>query len=116
MVGVNVIAADTDEEAKRLATSQQLQFLSLIRGTPGKLKPPVDNMDELWQPHEREALLSKFNFGAIGGKAAVEARMNEILKDTMADELIVTSQIYDHKARLRSFEIIAEAGNLHPTA
>ncbi|MBM7568427.1 LLM class flavin-dependent oxidoreductase [Paenibacillus sacheonensis] len=112
MVGVNIVAADTDEEAKRLATSQQQQFLSLIRGRPGKLRPPVDNMDDLWQPHEREALESKFNFGITGSKAAVESRLQEILRDTMADELIVTSQIYDHEARMRSFALIAEAGSL----
>ncbi|SFI76640.1 luciferase family oxidoreductase, group 1 [Paenibacillus sp. UNC496MF] len=112
MIGVNIVAADTDEEAQFLATSQQQQFLSLIRGRPGKLKPPVADMDALWQPHEREALRSKFQFGVIGAKAAVENRLQEILGDTMADELIVTSQIYDHQARLRSFEIIAEAGGL----
>lgn len=114
MVGVNIIAADTDAEAERLATSQQQQFLSLVRGRPGKLKPPVDNMDELWQPHERDALLSKFNFGVAGDQSKVEARLQKILQDTMADEIIVTSQIYDHGARMRSLEIIAEAGKLQP--
>ncbi|QHT59108.1 LLM class flavin-dependent oxidoreductase [Paenibacillus lycopersici] len=112
MIGVNIVAADTDEEAKRLATSQQQQFLSLIRGRPGKLKPPVDNMDDLWQPHERDALQSKFQFGVAGSRATVQARLQQIIADTMADELIVTSQIYDHQARLHSYEIIAEAGNI----
>lgn len=112
MIGVNIVAADTDEEAKRLATSQQQQFLSLIRGRPGKLKPPVDNMDDLWQPHERDALQSKFQFGVAGSRATVQARLQQIIADTMADELIVTSQIYDHQARQHSYEIIAEAGNI----
>lgn len=112
MVGVNIVAADTDEEARFLATSQQQQFLSLIRGRPGKLKPPIDNMDELWQPHERDALQSKFKYAIAGSKSTVEARLQEILRETMADELIVTSQIYDHAARLRSYEILAEAAGL----
>ncbi|REE86413.1 luciferase family oxidoreductase group 1 [Paenibacillus taihuensis] len=112
MVGVNIVAAETDEEARFLATSQQQQFLSLIRGRPGKLKPPIDNMDELWQPHERDALQSKFKYAIAGSKSTVEARLQEILREPMADELIVTSQIYDHAARLRSYEILAEAAGL----
>ncbi|AZN39344.1 LLM class flavin-dependent oxidoreductase [Paenibacillus albus] len=112
MVGVNIVAAETDEEARFLATSQQQQFLSLIRGRPGKLKPPIDNMDELWMPHERDALQSKFKYSIAGSKSTVEARLQEILRETMADELIVTSQIYDHATRLRSYEIIAEAAGL----
>ncbi|WP_308637550.1 LLM class flavin-dependent oxidoreductase [Paenibacillus silvisoli] len=112
MIGINIVAADTDEEARYLATSQQQQFLSLIRGNPGKLKPPIDDMDELWLPHEREALQSKFKYAIAGSKAAIAARLQEIRSETMADELIVTSQIYDHAARLRSYELLAEAAGL----
>ncbi|SEO37563.1 LLM class flavin-dependent oxidoreductase [Paenibacillus sp. OV219] len=112
MIGVNIVAADTDAAARYLATSQQQQFLSLIRGHPGKLKPPIDNMDELWMPHERDALQSKFKYAIAGSKSTVEARLQEILHETMADELIVTSQIYDHETRLRSYEIVAEAAGM----
>ncbi|SFT20878.1 LLM class flavin-dependent oxidoreductase [Paenibacillus sp. BC26] len=116
MIGINIVAADTDEEASFLSTSQQQQFLSLIRGRPGKLKPPIDNMDELWMSHERDALQSKFKYAITGNKATVAARLREILSETMVDELIVTSQIYDHAARLRSYEIVAEAAGLEGSA
>ncbi|SDX31844.1 LLM class flavin-dependent oxidoreductase [Paenibacillus sp. CF384] len=116
MIGINIVAADTDEEASFLSTSQQQQFLSLIRGRPGKLKPPIDNMDELWMAHERDALQSKFKYAITGNKATVAARLREILSETMVDELIVTSQIYDHTARLRSYEIVAEAAGLEGSA
>ncbi|BBH22872.1 alkane 1-monooxygenase [Paenibacillus baekrokdamisoli] len=114
MVGINVIAAETGEEARRLVTSLQQQFLNLIRGNPGKLNPPVDNMDDLWAPHERAALESKFSYSVAGNKAEVQDKLQAILKETQADELIATAQIFDHQARLRSYEILAEAANLQP--
>ncbi|WP_219835122.1 LLM class flavin-dependent oxidoreductase [Paenibacillus sp. R14(2021)] len=112
MIGMNIVGAETDEEAARLATSQQLQFLNLVRGRPGKLQPPVDSMEGIWHPHEREALQSKLQFSIAGTKAKIASRLQEILQETMADEVIVHSQVYDHQARLHSYEIIAEAANL----
>uniref|UniRef100_UPI000470CE83 LLM class flavin-dependent oxidoreductase n=1 Tax=Paenibacillus forsythiae TaxID=365616 RepID=UPI000470CE83 len=109
MVGLSAVAADTDAEARRLATSSQQQALSLIRGRPGKLKPPADSMDELWSPQEQALVLGRQQYAVIGDKAAVRERMQQILEETQADEWIVTSQIYDHAARLRSYELFAEA-------
>ncbi|WP_156130628.1 LLM class flavin-dependent oxidoreductase [Paenibacillus durus] len=109
MVGLSAVAADTASEARRLATSSQQQALSLIRGRPSKLKPPVDSMDELWSPQEQSLVLGRQQYAIIGDKAAIQERMQQILEETQADEWIVTSQIYDHAARLRSYEILAEA-------
>jgi len=109
MVGVSVTAADTEREAKRLATSQQQAFLNMIRGRFGQLPPPVDSMDGLWSPYEEAALLRQFGFAVIGDKEQVKNRLQAIIADTGADELIIASQIYDHQARLRSYELIAEA-------
>ncbi len=108
MVGVNVFAADTDAEARRLSTSLQQQFVSLRRGTPGQLPPPVDDMDELWSPMEREGVAQALAYSAIGTPETVERALQAIIDQTGADELMLTAQIYDHTARLRSFQIAAE--------
>ncbi|BCG61537.1 LLM class flavin-dependent oxidoreductase [Paenibacillus sp. URB8-2] len=108
MVGLSAVAADSSEEARRLATSSQQQALGLIRGRPGKLKPPVDSMEELWSPQERALVLGRQQYAVVGDKAAVRERMQQILEETEADEWIIASQIYDHAARLRSYEILAE--------
>lgn len=108
MVGVNVIAAETDEEAKRLATTLQQQFLNLIRNTESPLPPPVDNMDDIWSEYEKAALDQQLGSSIIGSKATVKAKLQTFLDDTQADEMMIISQIYDHQARLRSFEIVAE--------
>jgi luciferase family oxidoreductase group 1 len=109
IIGAGVFAAETDAEARRLFTSAQLQFLSLIRGRPGKLPPPVDSIDELCSPAERAAIDERTRCGAIGSPETVRRRFQELLERTKADEIIATGQIYDHAARLRSFEIASEA-------
>jgi luciferase family oxidoreductase group 1 len=109
MVGVNAIAADSEQEAKRLATSQQQTFLNLIRGRFGQLPPPVDSMDELWSPHEEVALRKQFSYSVVGDKDQVSDKFQSIVDETHADELIIASQVFDHQARLRSYEIIASS-------
>jgi hypothetical protein len=109
MVGVNVFAADTDAEARRLFTSLQQQFISLRRGTPGPLPPPVDDMDEYWSPMERAGVEQALAYSVVGTPNAVEPGLKALIKATDADELMLTAQIYDHTARLRSFQIAAEA-------
>ncbi|TJY43553.1 LLM class flavin-dependent oxidoreductase [Cohnella pontilimi] len=113
MVGLNVFAADTEEEARRLRTSHQMQFLNLIRGRTGQLGPPVDNMDELWSDHERAIVLQQLSYTAAGSSDNVREQVLRVLEETGADELIVTSQIYDHQARLRSYEILADVMGLY---
>jgi luciferase family oxidoreductase group 1 len=108
MVGVNVFAANTDAEAQRLFTSLQQQFISLRRGTPGPLPPPVDNMDDHWSPMEQAGVEQSLAYSVIGTPDTVERGLRALIAETGADELMLTAQIYDHAARLRSFEIAAE--------
>jgi luciferase family oxidoreductase group 1 len=108
MVGVNVIAADTDERAKYLATSMQQQFLNLIRNKPTPLQPPVEDMDSLWSVYEKAMLEKQLGSSIIGGPDKVKNKLQQFLDETQADEMIVNAMIYDHKERLRSFEIVAE--------
>ncbi|HVF70925.1 MAG TPA: LLM class flavin-dependent oxidoreductase [Chthoniobacterales bacterium] len=108
IVGASVFAAQTEAEAGRLFTSAQLQFLSLVRGRPGKLPPPVENIDDLVSPAERAAIGERTRYAAVGSPETVRGRFEEMIRLTRADEIILTAQIYDHAARLRSFEIAAE--------
>lgn len=108
MIGMNIVAADTNEEARRLATSQQLQFLSLIRGRNSQLKPPVDRMDDLWSEQEEEMVRRKFKYSIAGNQETVRSRLQSVLDETQADEIIVTANIFDHQARLHSFELVAD--------
>ena len=109
MVAINVFAADTDEEADILSTSQQIQFLRLIRGGGGPLEPPVESMDELW-PGERERTVveSQQRYSVIGNKETVRRRLRYIQELTGADEWIASGQIYDHQARLRSYDLLSQ--------
>jgi luciferase family oxidoreductase group 1 len=108
MVGVNVFAADTDAEARRLITSLQQQFISLRRGTPGPLPPPVDDMDDHWSPVERAGVEQALAYSVVGAPDAIQRGLEALIAETDADELMLTAQIYDHAARLRSFEIAAD--------
>jgi luciferase family oxidoreductase group 1 len=107
MVAANVFAADTDAAARRLFTSAQQQFLNLVRGTPGMLPPPVESMDRLWFSHERAQVERMTRCSAVGDADAVRRWLEGFVEATGADELILAGQIYDHAARLRSFEIAA---------
>ncbi len=106
MVGVNAVAADTDAEARRLFTSVQQAFLNLVRGTPGLLPPPVESMDRLWTPAERVQVERMTAVSAVGSPDAVRRGLEAVVQSTGADELILAANVYDHAARLRSFELI----------
>jgi luciferase family oxidoreductase group 1 len=108
IIGAGVFAAETDAEARRLFSSAQLQFLNLIRGRPGKLPPPVDSIDDHCTPAERAAIDQRTRCSAVGSPETVRRRFQELLDQTRADEIIAIAQIFDHAARLRSFEIAAE--------
>lgn len=108
MVGVNVIAADTDEEAERLATSMQQQFLQLLRNNPGPLQPPVDNINDLASEYEKSLLEQRIGSSIIGSPETVKEKLQAFLNDTQANEMMVNAQIFDHKARMRSYEIVGE--------
>ncbi|RFC49893.1 MAG: Flavin-dependent oxidoreductase [Verrucomicrobia bacterium] len=109
MAAIAVYAADTDAEAARLFTSLQQNFLSLRRGTPGPLPPPVKSMDQLWTPVERAGVEHTFREAVIGSPATVQRGIAAFLERTGVDELMVTAAVYDQVARLRSFELVAQA-------
>lgn len=108
MVGVNVVAAETDEEAVRLSTSLQQQFLNLLRNNPGPLLPPVDNIEEFTSEYERALLNQRLGSSIIGGPETVREKLQAFLDKTQADEIIINSQIHDHQARLKSYQIVSE--------
>jgi luciferase family oxidoreductase group 1 len=109
MLGVNVFAADTDEEARLLFTSLQQAFVNLRSGRPGQLPPPVPGYGERLGPMERSMLEQALACSVVGSPETVRHGLEEFIRETGADELMVTSQIFDHEARLRSFEITAAA-------
>ena len=109
MLGLSVVAADTDAEARRLATSQQQAFARLRSGRPGKLPPPVDDIDAAITPMERATVDHALSCAVVGGPQTVRAGLQAFVAATGADELMVTAQIFDPAARLRSYEIAAEA-------
>jgi luciferase family oxidoreductase group 1 len=109
MVGVNVIAADSDAEAARLSTSLQLRFLGMQRGRRGPLPRPIDPaaLEAMWTPPERAGVEGMLSASAVGAPQAVRARLQAIVARTAADELIVAGAIHDHAARLHSYELLA---------
>ncbi|MES2711779.1 MAG: LLM class flavin-dependent oxidoreductase [Pseudomonadota bacterium] len=107
MLGLNVFAAETDGEARRLFSSLQQAFLNLRSGRPGKLPPPVDDLDAQLDPYARAMLDDALACSVVGGPEGVRRGIEAFAERTGADELMVTAQIYDHAARLRSFEILA---------
>ena len=108
MVGVNVIAAKTDEEARFQFTSLQQSFTLLRRGTPGKVPPPIADIDSFWGATEKAMANDTLLFSVVGSAETVERGLRRIVEMTQADELILAAHIYDHTARLRSFEIAAK--------
>ena len=107
MVGVNVVVAETDAEARRLFTSAQQSFASLVRGTRGQLPPPIDDIEAFWSPAEKAQASRMLSYSAIGTPETVRRQLALIIEQTAADELMVVSAIYDHAARLRSYELLA---------
>lgn len=109
MACVNVVAADTDEEAIRLATSLQQLFLGIISGKRKLLQPPVDNMDTLWTTAEAAAAKQMLQYAFFGSGPTLKTAIKNFLRQTGVNEIMATSHIYDHAARLRSFELFADA-------
>ena len=109
MLGFNVFGADSLGEAKFRATSMQQAFVNLRSGRPSQLPPPVEGYTERLGPQERAILDQVLSCASIGTSEMVRADLHKFVKQTGADELMITSQIFDHAARLRSFEIAAEA-------
>ncbi|WP_263143691.1 LLM class flavin-dependent oxidoreductase [Pseudomonas sp. RIT-PI-AD] len=107
MLGVPLVAAPTDEEAEHLATSVYQRILALMRGESLVLRPPVESMAGRWLPHEKEAVGSFLALAMIGGPEKIRAKLEVLLEQTEADELIFTCDLYEHADRLRAFDILA---------
>ena len=105
---VNVVAADTDQEAERLSTSLKMLFMGIVTNKRRLLQPPVDSMEGIWSDIEEAAVEQMLDFTFIAGPEKLKDQLQSFLKHTQIDELMVTSHIYDHQARLRSYEIVAE--------
>jgi luciferase family oxidoreductase group 1 len=109
MLGVNIVAADTDDEAGFLFSSVQLSFVNIRSGRPGRLPPPVANFDQRLDPYARAMLDDALACAIVGGPEAVRAGLTDFVQRTGADELMVTANIFDHSRRKRSYEIVAAA-------
>jgi luciferase family oxidoreductase group 1 len=108
MLGLNVIAAETDAQARYLFTSVQQSFTNLRRGTPGQIPPPIDDIDSYWSPQEKASASMTLLCSVVGSPETVERGLLKFIEVTQPDELIATAHIYDHSARLRSFEILSQ--------
>ncbi len=110
MVGVNVVMADTDAEARRLFTSIQMRFAAMVRGERGLLGAAVDDIERHWSPLEKAHASRMLACSFVGAPETVRPQLERFLARTRADELMVASAIYDHEARLRSYELLMELG------
>ncbi|HSP24458.1 MAG TPA: LLM class flavin-dependent oxidoreductase [Saliniramus sp.] len=116
MLGVNVFAAETDAEARLLMSSRQQAFVALRRGEPGPLPPPIEGYEERISPSEKMMLDQLSPGTVVGSPDSVREGLNAFIARTGADELMVTAQIFDHAARVRSYEIAAEVHGLRMAA
>ncbi len=112
MLGYNICAATTDEEAGYLRTSSLQSFVNLRRGVPGKLPPPVEGYEEQLSGAEQAMVQDLSRCAAVGSPTSVKSQIEAFLEETQADELIIVSSVYEHEARLRSYEITADIVNL----
>jgi luciferase family oxidoreductase group 1 len=107
MPGINVVAADTDEEARHLATSLQQRFVGMVRGARGKLQPPIDDIEQYWSPAEKAHVSGMLRYAFIGSPETLKRTLGAFVRETGADEIMITAPIFDHDKRKRSFELVA---------
>jgi luciferase family oxidoreductase group 1 len=110
MLGLNVVAADTDDQARRLFTTQQQSFVNLRRGQPGLIPPPIDDIEAWWTPTEKLGVERALACAVIGSPATVQQGLSDFIARHGPDELMITANIFDHASRLRSFELAMQAG------
>ena len=108
MAGVNVFAAATDAEARGLFTSVQQSITNRVRGAPGRLPPPIDDIERYWTPPEKAEVAARLACSVVGSPATVREGLTAFIERTRVDEVMIVSAIYDHAARVRSYEIVAE--------
>lgn len=110
MVGTSIVGADSEEEARRLFTSQQVQSVQMMRGEREKMRPPVEDIEAWWTPPEKEAVEHKLRYAYVGTVSSLADQLGGFIEKTQADELIATVRIFDQDASLRSLKILAEVG------
>lgn len=108
MAGINVIAAETDAEAKRLATTQQMSFADIFSGRRGLSRPPIDDIENYWSPYEKAHAMRMLARAVVGSPQTVQTGLDAFIAETRVDELMIVSDVYEHRRRLRSVELIAE--------
>lgn len=108
MIGLNAVVAETDDEARYHFTSVQQSFTNLRRGTPGQVPPPIEDIDSFWSPVEKASASKTLLCSVVGSPETAERRLLNILDITQPDEIIITAHVFDHKARLRSFDLLAQ--------
>ena len=114
MVGVNVVVAETDAEARRLFTSVQQAFTNLFRGTRGQMQPPIDDIDTYWSPAEKAQASRMLACSFVGSPQTVKAELEAFVEKTGADELMVATSVFDHGARVDSYGRLAELWGIAP--
>lgn len=108
MIGLNVIAADTDKQARYLFTSIQQAFANMNRSVRGPFPPPIDDIEAYWTPQEKLMASHMLSYSVVGSKETIERGLEEVLKKTKADEIMAVTSIYDLNAKMRSLEILSE--------
>lgn len=109
MLGINVVAAESDREAQRLFSTQQQSFVNLRRGRPGLIPPPIDDMEGFWTPAEKHMVEHALACAVIGAPATVREGLAAFIARHRPDELMVTANVFDHALRKRSFELVMQA-------
>jgi luciferase family oxidoreductase group 1 len=108
MIGVNVIVADTDAEARRLFTTTQQSYALLHRGARGLQRPPIDDIETFWTPAEKQMASQMLRVSVVGSPAAVRAGLHQLIDETAADELMVVCGAFEQQAKLRSYQLLAD--------
>ncbi len=108
MACVNVVAADTDAEAERLATSMKQMFLGVVTGRRRLLPPPVKDMSGIWTPYEEEAVMQMLAYSFVGGAETIKNKLNSFIEETGVDEIMATSPIFDQQSRMYSVKLLAD--------
>lgn len=108
MVGMNVIAADTDKEAKFLFTSSQQSFTRILRNARGTFPPPIEDIDSYWSPQEKQMASQMLSYSVVGAPDTIKVGIKKVLEETKADELMTVTSVYDTDAKIRSLEILAK--------
>jgi len=108
MTCINVVAADTDDKAQWLSTSLKQMFMGIITGDRSPMKPPVDNMGEVWNMRQKAAVKQMLRCSFIGDKETIKGELSDFIQSTGSDEVMVASYLYDHQERIRSHQLFAE--------